>query len=73
MAVRVNGPLKIIAFNANGIRRWRYEFSKQLQNLRIDVALRSEAYLKPHERFLIPNHHLSDCPLPGKTGIPITV
>jgi hypothetical protein len=46
------GPLKIIAFNANGILRQRYELSKQLQDLHIDVALFSETNLKPHERFL---------------------
>jgi hypothetical protein len=33
--------LKIIAFNANGIWRRRYELSKHLQDLHIDVALLS--------------------------------
>jgi hypothetical protein len=32
--------------------RQRYELSKQLQALQVDVALFSETHLKPHERFL---------------------
>jgi hypothetical protein len=51
MAARVDTPLKVIAFNANGIWRRRYELSKQL-----DLALLSETHLKPHERFLIPDY-----------------
>jgi exonuclease III len=51
MNTRVHRPLKIVAFNANGITQQRYEFSKQLQTRRIDVALLSETHLKPHERF----------------------
>jgi hypothetical protein len=43
---------KVVAFNANGILRQRYELSKQLQNLHIDMALFSETRLKPHEGFL---------------------
>jgi hypothetical protein len=39
MAARVHRPLKVIAFNANGIWRQRSEFSKQLQDLHTDVAL----------------------------------
>jgi hypothetical protein len=42
MASRVHRPLKIIAFNANGIGR---QLSKQLQDLIIDVALFSDTYL----------------------------
>jgi hypothetical protein len=42
MATRIHRPLKIIAFNANGIVRQRYEFGKQLQNLHVGVALFSE-------------------------------
>jgi hypothetical protein len=57
MANRVHRPLEVIAFNANGIGRQRYELSKQLQDLHIDVALFSETHLKPHERFYIPNVH----------------
>jgi exonuclease III len=57
MAARVHRPLKVIAFNANGIWRRRYEPSKQMQGLLIDVALFSETHLKPHERFFIPNYH----------------
>jgi hypothetical protein len=45
MASRVHRPLKIIAFNANGIARQRHELSKQLQDFRIDVALFSVIYI----------------------------
>jgi hypothetical protein len=38
MATRVHRPLKVVAFNANGIERQRYELNKQLQEQRIDVA-----------------------------------
>jgi hypothetical protein len=57
MANRVHRPLKVIAFNANGILRQRYELSKQLQDLHIDVALFSETHPEPHERFSIQNYH----------------
>jgi hypothetical protein len=69
MATRVHRPFKVLAFNANGIGRQRYELSKQLQELRIDVALLSETYLKPHERFFIPNYHFYRADrLPGRKG-----
>jgi hypothetical protein len=55
MAARIHRPLKIIAFNVNGIWRQRYELSKQLQDLHKYVAVLSETHLKPHERFFIPN------------------
>jgi hypothetical protein len=58
MAARVHRPLKVVAFNANGSGRQRYELSKQLQEQRIDVALFSETHLKPHERFCIPNYQV---------------
>jgi hypothetical protein len=50
-------PLKVIAFNANSIWRWRYELSKQLQDLHVNLALLSETHLEPHERYFIPNYH----------------
>jgi hypothetical protein len=56
MATRIHRHLKVIAFNANGIVRQRYELSKQLQDLHVDVALLSETYLKPHERLFISNY-----------------
>jgi exonuclease III len=55
MANRNHRPVKIIAFNMNGLWRLHYELSKQLQDLQLDVALFSETRLKPHERFFIPN------------------
>jgi hypothetical protein len=58
MATTVHRPLKVLAFNANGIERQRYELSKQLRDLHIDVALFLETYLKPHETFFILNFHL---------------
>jgi exonuclease III len=56
VATRVHRPLNVVAFNANGIGRQRYELSKQLQEQRIDVALLSETHLKPHKRFYVPNY-----------------
>jgi hypothetical protein len=40
-------PLKVTAFNANGIGRQRHELSKQLQDLHIDVTLFSETRQNP--------------------------
>jgi hypothetical protein len=57
MTARVHRPLKVIAFNVNGIWRQRYELSKQLQDLHIDGALFSDTHLKPRERFFISNYH----------------
>jgi hypothetical protein len=51
MANRVHRPLKVTAFNVNGNGRQRYEFSKQLQDLHINMALFSETHLTPHETF----------------------
>jgi hypothetical protein len=56
MANRVHRSLRVIAFNADGNLRQRYDLSKQLQDLHIDVDLFSETYLKPHEGFCIPNY-----------------
>jgi hypothetical protein len=39
MAATVHRPLKVVAFNANGIVRQAYELQKQMQCLKIDVAL----------------------------------
>jgi hypothetical protein len=58
MATSFHRPLKIIAFNANGIGRQRYDLNKQQQELPVDVALFSETRLKSHERFFFPNYHL---------------
>jgi hypothetical protein len=53
-------PLKVLEFNANGIGRQRYELSKQLQDLNVEVVLFSETQLKYHERFIIPNFHFNE-------------
>jgi exonuclease III len=58
MNTGVHRPLKVVAFNANGISRQSYELSKQLKTLRIDVVLLSETHLKPQERFSIRNYHI---------------
>jgi hypothetical protein len=58
MTNRVHRPLKVIAFNANGILRQRYKLSKQLQELHIEEALFSETHLKPHQRFHIQIYHI---------------
>jgi hypothetical protein len=49
MAATSYRPLKLIAFNASGISRQRYELNKQLQDLHIDVALLSETSQTPWE------------------------
>jgi hypothetical protein len=60
MAVRVYRLLKVIAFDANGIWSQRYELSKQLQDLHIDVAVLSETHLKPHGRlYIVQNEEFS--------------
>jgi hypothetical protein len=56
MVTRFNRPLKVLVFNTNDIWRQRYELSKQLQDLHIDVALPSDTHLKLHERFFIRNY-----------------
>jgi hypothetical protein len=58
MAARIHRPIKVIAFNANSIWWQRYEISKQLQDLHVDVALFSETHLRPHGRVFIANYHL---------------
>jgi hypothetical protein len=72
---RIHKPLKVIAFNGNDICKHRYELSKQLQDLYVDVALFSETHLKPHERFFIPNCHLyrTDRYLARKGGTAVAV
>jgi hypothetical protein len=57
MATRIHRPLKVIAFNATGIGKQRYELSKEVEDLHTYVALFSETHLKPHERLFIPNYH----------------
>jgi hypothetical protein len=58
MAANVHRPLKVSAFNANGIGRQAYELRKQLQDLKIDLTLFTETHLKPYMRFYIPNYHI---------------
>jgi hypothetical protein len=73
MVARFRRPLEVIAFNANVIWRQRCEFSKQLLDLKIDVALLSETHVKPHERFIIPNYHFYRTDhFPEKKVLPIT-
>jgi exonuclease III len=61
--------LKILSFNANGILRQRHEFSKQLEDLRIDVDLFSETHLKPHEKIFLQNYHVYRTDrYPGRKG-----
>jgi len=44
-SLKVHRPLKVMAFNTNGIWRQRYELSMQLQELKMNVALFCEASL----------------------------
>jgi hypothetical protein len=74
MATRVHRPLKVIAFNTNGMWRQRYELSKQLQDLHTDVSLLSEIHLKtPCEVLHSKLSLLSDCFRGGKGGIAVAV
>jgi hypothetical protein len=74
MAVRIHRQLKVITFNVNDTWRRRYELSKQLQDLYIDVVLLSETHLKPHERFFIPNYHFHRTDrFPGNKAFSITM
>jgi exonuclease III len=69
MDTRDHRPLKVLAFNANGIRRIRYELSKQLEDLHVDVALFSETQLKPNERIFIQNlNFYGTIRIPGRKG-----
>jgi hypothetical protein len=68
MANRIHRALKIIAFNASGIWMQCHELRKQLQDLRIDVALFAETYLKPCEWFLFQITTLSNWLTLGKEG-----
>jgi hypothetical protein len=58
MSATVHRPLKVVAFNANGIGRQAYELRKEMQDLKIYVAFFRETQLKPHMRIYIPNHHI---------------
>jgi hypothetical protein len=71
MTARVHRPIRVTAFNADGIWRQRYDLSKQLHDLYIDVALLSETHLKTYEGFFIPNYnfHPTYC-FPGRKGRP---
>jgi hypothetical protein len=61
MAARVHRPLKVIAFNANGIWRQHYELSKQLLRLTYTYgsALRDTAQI-PREILYLKLSLLSD-------------
>jgi hypothetical protein len=52
MPPTVHRLLKITEVNPNGIGRQAYELRKQSQDLKIDVVLFSEIFLKPHEVLL---------------------
>jgi hypothetical protein len=49
MVVAVHRPLKAVAFNANGTGRQAYELRKQMQELKIVVALFSQTSETAHE------------------------
>jgi hypothetical protein len=59
MATRIHRTIKVIAFNANGIERQRYELNKHLEKLHVDVILFSETHPKHHEKYFIPNYHFN--------------
>jgi hypothetical protein len=58
-----------MAFNTNGFAKQRYELSKQLQDVHVDVAMLSQTHLKIRERFFIPNYHFyRTYRYPGRKG-----
>jgi hypothetical protein len=65
MAARFHRPLKVIAYNARGIWKQRYELSKQHEHLHIEFTLLSEIYFKTHVKAFVPNYHLSYRPHSG--------
>jgi hypothetical protein len=46
-------PLTVVAFNANGIVRWRYQLSKPLQKQLTNEVPLSELYLKHDDRLFL--------------------
>jgi hypothetical protein len=58
MAATVHKPLKVVALIVNGISGQAYDLRKEMQDLKINVALYSETLLKPHMRFYITNYHI---------------
>jgi hypothetical protein len=57
MPITVQRPLKITAFDANGIGRQAYQVRKRLQD-KNRRALFSDTHLKPHMRVYIPNYDI---------------
>jgi hypothetical protein len=58
MSTRIHRPLKVLAFNANGIGRQRYELSKELQELLVDVAPVFRDTFETSWEIFIPNFQL---------------
>jgi hypothetical protein len=58
MVVIVHRSLKAAEFNANHNGRQAYELRKQMQDIKLDVALFSETHLKPRMMICIPNDHI---------------
>ena len=48
--------LRILAWNANGVRAKILELRELLCRLKIDIALISESHLKPNQRVSVPNY-----------------
>jgi hypothetical protein len=46
MATRVNRPVKVVAFNPNGISKQNSELSKQRQDLHIDFIMGESILLR---------------------------
>jgi hypothetical protein len=69
MATKVLRPLKVIAFNGNGIVSQRYELSKQLQGLHIDVAPFSDTSETSSEVFIPNLHRTGGTVIAVRTGI----
>jgi hypothetical protein len=69
--IRVCWRCKGIAFNTNGISKWRYELRKQMQDIHIDRIRLSglrETSQTPWEILYSKLSLLSDWPLPGRNS-----
>jgi hypothetical protein len=67
MTATVLMPLEVIAINANDIWRQRHEFSKQLQDLHTDVALREISHILRVVLYSKYNLYRTDI-FPGRKG-----
>jgi hypothetical protein len=59
VTARINGQLRVIAFNVKVIWRQCYELSKHMEGFYTDVVLPSEVCFAIHDSLFLPDHYLS--------------